>query len=216
VNHPRLNDFDEELLRIITPLAASPGRKRMMQEELRSHLWDSYQEELSRLGDEQMAADAARQRQGRGEELRAQLQSCVPFLERVLFADFGRKENFMSRWIWMIVTGAVVVGLAVIFPRYGPFIFVGATGILSGLVLVRFCQKDKALPSWLGPRPIWMVGCVGALFGTTMILPALAKLKQHGAIVPELVVALGLGAVIVLEGMAFIFCGIRGRRAPVA
>ena len=122
----------------------------------------------------------------------------------------------MSRWIWIIVMGAVVVGLAMIFPRYGPFICVAATGILAGFVLVRFCQKDKALPSWLGPRPIWMVGCVGVLFGTTMILPALAKMKQHGVTLPELVIALGVGTMIVLEGMAFIVCGVRGRRAPVA
>jgi len=122
----------------------------------------------------------------------------------------------MSRWIWMVIAAAVVIGMAALFPRYGPFIFVAAIGILGGLVLVRFCQKDKALPSWLGPRPIWMVGCIGVLFGTTMILPALAKIKQHGAAMPELVIALGMGTMIVLEGMAYIVCGVRRRREPVA
>src|SRR6184192_4151380 len=87
--------------RIVEPLAALRSRKRRMAEELAGHLMESIEEDVNRGVDEQTAMAAAESRLGNAIELREQLQSCVPVLERIVCGWLIRKENPMKRWIWL-------------------------------------------------------------------------------------------------------------------
>jgi hypothetical protein len=68
--------------RAVRPVRASTARKRRMREELLAHLASIFDEEREKLGDEQAAFSAARQRFGDPRELSGQLQQTVPRWDR--------------------------------------------------------------------------------------------------------------------------------------
>src|SRR5262245_53982936 len=99
----------------------------------------------------------------------------------------------MSRLLSLLALLALitlaVIGINLIFPRYGPLILLTATAAGAGWGLLNLCQRDSLVAGWLGPHGAWLLGVVGVLFGTGLILPALAKFKMQG-VEAEPVVAL--------------------------
>ncbi len=118
----------------------------------------------------------------------------------------------MSRWLIVAVV-ALLGATAIAIPDSTEFV-VGALLALVGVGFARQCQQSRAL----GRHWPWMVGVLAALTGPAMILPALAKLKQHAidaAGMPgphlfkeQLLGPLALGAFITVGGLALIVYGI--------
>ena len=114
--HCRLQNL---VARAVRPLWASRSRKRAMQEELLSHVAAVFEEELTRLGDERAALEAALDRFGLANELHSELQECVPRLERWLL--ISEREILMSGWFWLFAVVAVLVGPALVMPAVAHF-----------------------------------------------------------------------------------------------
>ena len=118
----------------------------------------------------------------------------------------------MSRWLIVAIVALLIV-TAIALPDSTEFV-VGALSALAGVWFARQCQQNRAL----GRHWPWIVGLLAALTGPAMILPALAKLKQHaieaaGMSGPhlfkeQLLGPLALGAFITLGGFALIVYGI--------
>jgi hypothetical protein len=118
----------------------------------------------------------------------------------------------MSRW-WIAAIITLLGATAIAIPHSTEFV-VGALSALAGIWFARQCQQNRAL----GRHWPWMVGLLAALTGPAMILPALAKLKEHAieaAGMPgphlfkeELLGPLALGAFITLGGLGLIAYGI--------
>jgi len=198
-----MTDFTTIIDRAVGPLHASARRRRAMQAELLAHLNAAYAEELQTQADPIAAAREAHRRFGDIDELRNQLQASVPIVERVL-CRLIRKEILMSGWIWTV--GWLVL-LACMIPMANemrlPLI---AVALIGAIGIARLTRGDDSVTRWLGPRWGWRAFAV--LFGMSIILPALAKLK-HGQqdhllnrnIATDLAIALSLGGLIVLIGI---------------
>jgi hypothetical protein len=199
----RQKDFDDHLSCVIDPIMASPGRKRIMRADLLDHLRESYRMELDCRADEYAAIEAAIARLGNADELRLQLQASVPFFERMLFLCLDRKETFMSRSLWIVGVVAIVVGDNFRFTQ-SEQVFLAGMALIVLLVFRHLFQKDNLALRLIGSRWPWLVGCVGVLFGTALVLPAMAKMKHHGAFVLLQIEFLTVGAMIVLGGLYFI------------
>jgi hypothetical protein len=115
MNDAVLKDLTAHVTKAIGSLPASRARRQQMQEELLAHLLDIYNEELERLQDEQAAADRAKQRFGRPDDLRRELATAVPWVERLILLICG-KGSIMWRWLWIVGVLAVFVGLGFVFP----------------------------------------------------------------------------------------------------
>ena len=117
MNDAVLNDLTAHVIQAIGTLPASAAHRQQMQEELLAHLLDIYDEELERLQDERAAADRAKQRFGRPDDLRSELEIAVPWVERLNFLLWG-KESIMRRWWYLCFVGvlAVYVGIGFILP----------------------------------------------------------------------------------------------------
>lgn len=109
------NDLTAYILQATGSLPAFRSRKQQMQEELLAHLLDLFGEELEQFQDEQAAADRAKQRFGRPDELRSELTTAVPWVERLIFLLSG-KGSIMWRWLWIVGLLAVFVGMGFILP----------------------------------------------------------------------------------------------------
>ena len=110
----------------------------------------------------------------------------------------------MSGWTWTVAWIVLLACMLLIAgDMRGPLIVVGLIGAIG---IARLTRKDDSITRWFGPRWGWRAFAV--LFGMSIILPALAKLK-HGQqehllnhpIMTDLVIALGLGGLIVLIGI---------------
>lgn len=119
MNDRTCRQLQHTIARAVRPLSASRARKREMQEELLTHLVAVFAEELARLGDEQQALDEALARFGLADDLKPELQDCVPPLERWLLVS--EKEVLMSRWFWLLAVIAVFVGPAFVMPAVAKF-----------------------------------------------------------------------------------------------
>jgi hypothetical protein len=208
MNPKRVRELSEMLSTELNAIAASPRRRRLMCEELSFHLWSSFHEELGRGLDEESAANAALSRLGAGEELRAQLQECVPFLERILFGHFWRKENPMStrNWILTIIATAIIVA-SYAFTPIGPFVLIGGIALLAALDLFGVTHLLRTRNS----RIVALVGLAAVFTGPAIILPALAKLKHDGTL-PTCIGPIILGVILTIEGLGFILRGLTGAR----
>jgi hypothetical protein len=203
MNDTRLKDFEVHLVRAIGSIAARPGRKRMMREELLYHLVERFQAELGRQSDEHAAFETAIKRLGNVEELRLQLQESVPFFERLLFLCLNRKETFMSRWLWIVGLVAIVVGDNFRF-TLSEQVFLTGMVLIGGLVFRHLFQKDNLASRLIGSRWPWLAGSIGVLFGTALVLPAMAKMKHEGGFGLLPIEFLTVGAMVVLGGLYFI------------
>jgi hypothetical protein len=117
MSHDLPPNFDPHVRDALRGLFAAPRRVRQMHDELLAHLLASYEEELTRPGATPTAAAAsAARRLGDPADLRLQLQSSVPLPERLLFQIVSRKENPMSRWIWLLAVCAFLFGMSMVLP----------------------------------------------------------------------------------------------------
>jgi uncharacterized membrane protein YidH (DUF202 family) len=202
-----LRHFQEQVAQIVGPIVASMRRKRQMREEMIAHLWQVYQEELTDSSNAHLAMVVVAQRFGDTEELRNQLQESIPWIERVLVTFFGRKENPMSRfWIAWIVLVLLAFGL--VFPQ-----FVG--GVLAGLAGVGLARHVKIG----GPSPrimLPLLGLFGVLFGTALILPALARWKRNGYWEVQNGACMTAGTLIVIAGLMLLVRSVAGQRVRMA
>ena len=115
MSEPVLNDLTAYVTQAIRSLPASRARRQRMQEELVAHILDIYDEELARLQDEQAAAERAKQRFGRADDLRSELATAVPWVERLILLICG-KGSIMWRWLWIVGVLAVFVGMGFVLP----------------------------------------------------------------------------------------------------
>jgi hypothetical protein len=217
-----MDDFREQLDdrvlsrlgRAVEPLAASTRRKKLIVEELQSHFMELYAQELERCGDHRLAGSASETRFGDPEELLPQLQNCVPFLERLFFSLFPRKETRMSRWLWIIALIAICILVRLLFPVETVFVMMGAVVVLVAIAIALVAQDDKLVSRFSGRRTLLLVGCVGVLFGPSIILPAMARYSRDGVHGSQTIVPMIIGALIVVEGLCFIGMGMRSRHTP--
>jgi hypothetical protein len=152
--------FGSLMRRAIGPIAAGAARKRQMAEELHAHLWEAYQEETSRLHDQEAAADAAIRRLGNADDFRRELQASVPWLERIVFF-FGDKETLMSRWqltvglVMLLIGFGWMVGLALLMPALAQHrddvtksvvigLFIYSLAVTSGGAVIAGCGLVKS------------------------------------------------------------------------
>ena len=115
MNDAVLNDLTSHVTQAIGALPAFRARRQRIQEELLAHLLDIYDEELERLQDEQVAAERAKQRFGRADDLRSELATAVPWVERLILLICG-KGSIMWRWLWIVGVLAVFVGMGFVLP----------------------------------------------------------------------------------------------------
>jgi hypothetical protein len=115
MNDAVLNDLTVHITQAIGSLPASLRRRQQMQEELLAHLLDIYDEELQWLPDERAAAERAKQRFGRPDELRSELATAVPWLEWLILLICG-KGSIMWRWLWIVGVLAVFFGMGFVLP----------------------------------------------------------------------------------------------------
>lgn len=111
------NNLTAHIVRTVEALPASRARRQLMQEELLAHLLDIYDEELDRLQDERAAAERAKQRFGRTDDLQNELVTAVPWGERLILLMCG-KGSIMRRWFIIYFVGvlAVFFGFGFILP----------------------------------------------------------------------------------------------------
>lgn len=109
------NDLTAHIAQAVGFLPASGARRRQMQEELLAHLLDIYDEELERLQDEWAAAYRAKWRFGQPDDLRNELVTAVPWVERLILLICG-KGSIMWRWIWIVGVLGVLVGMGFVLP----------------------------------------------------------------------------------------------------
>jgi len=214
MNHERANNFELYVRQIVQPIEARAGRKRMMREELLAHLLAVYEEEAERLGDERAAQRAARRRFGNSMELGRQLQASVPSFERILSKYLFREETVMSRWLIAGIVAVLVIWVFA-FPDAAEFA-AGALTMLAGVGFVHLCRQND----WLGRRWPWFVGVLAIACGPALIMPALAKLTEHGNAPPAtdalpFMFPILLGALITLSGFGCLAYGIKTLRAPL-
>jgi len=91
MNESTLTQLKVLVERAVRPVRASTSRKRKMREELLAHVSAVFEEEATRLGDEQAAAERTGQRFGNPAELTGQLQESVPRSDLI--------DSFVD-WVW--------------------------------------------------------------------------------------------------------------------
>ena len=76
---------------------------------------------------------------------------------------------------------------------------------LEMLICLIFPRKELIMSRWF-----WiLLGCLVALFGTALVLPALAKMKHAGGLTTDTAEALAIGVAIVVAGLGLLAYGIR-------
>ena len=82
--------------------------------------------------------------------------------------------------------------------------------LLETVICLCLARKELLMGRWF-----WLLlGCLAAFFGTGLILPALAKLKQSGSLPADAVGALAMGVAIVTVGLCILVYGIRRLLRP--
>jgi hypothetical protein len=189
-------DLEDFVHRIVHPIAASPRRKQIIQEELLAHLMER---SASDLGDP--------------DELRQQLQSSVPLVERTVYRSLAFLEPLMTRLLWIAGLVAFTAGAHLHFTLN---IFVQFAGLLllCALMFKHFCAPDNVASRVLGRRWPWYVAATATVFGAMMILPAWAQLNRGQSNMSF--VPLVTGAAIALGGLGLLAHTIHARRPRVA
>ena len=90
----------------------------------------------------------------------------------------------------------------------------GAITVMFAIVAWHLRRKDNLAARWIGPSWPWIVGTAAALFGPSIILPALAMLKQGRRSSPEMAMPLGVGFLITFWGLFLIVSTVIARRRP--
>ena len=109
----------------------------------------------------------------------------------------------MSRCLWIVGVVAIVVGSNFHFSQNEQVFLAGQT-LIAVLVFRHLFQKDNLASRLMGSRWPWLAGSIGVLFGTALVLPAMAKMKHEGAFGLLPIEFMTVGAMIVLGGLYFI------------
>ena len=120
----------------------------------------------------------------------------------------------MAKWSWVIGWLAVIVLMMIAAPENDFRFDVAIVGIVGTAGMIRLTQESNSVTRWLGPRWGWRI--VGILFGTGVILPALAMYRDHKRAGMEVVVPVMLGALMVGIAVVSIVYSIVKRPARVA
>jgi hypothetical protein len=214
MNSEIIDNFESKIAHAVRPIVASPRRKRVMREELLAHLIASYSEELSRVSDPEVALGSAIRRFGNVDELREQLQAAVPRWERAVYECFDRKELLMR---YLFAIAALVAFVASQYNANTAMMMLqfGGIAVMFAIVAWHLRRKDNLADRWIGPRRWpWVFGIAAALFGTSIILPALALLNLGRRSSPQIALPLGLGFLITFWGLFVIVNAIVARRRP--
>jgi len=76
---------------------------------------------------------------------------------------------------------------------------------LEMLICLIFPRKELMMSRWF-----WiLLGCLVSLFGTSMVLPVLSRLKHSGSLTTDTAGGLALGLAIVVAGLGLLAYGIR-------
>lgn len=179
--------------RAVRPVRASSGRKLKMREELLAHLTEIHEQERTQLRDRVQATQAAARRFGDPTDLALELQSAVPWWERVearMERWFGwRAPESVARYLVrvtvqvylaisiMTVTAAVsyitklgwnasaLIGLRPIFAMH---LIMPATFLLLGLLY--FEQRNTIFGVFGRRRSLSRVGLWTALFVLVVVM----------------------------------------------
>jgi len=129
MNESTLTNLKILVERAVRPVRASFARKRKMREELLAHVSDVFEEELARLGEEQMALERAAQRFGNPAELTGQLQATIPAgdaIDRLLCGQPDestlRAATRLASWnlalaVIVFIAATFVSGLLSVWPK---------------------------------------------------------------------------------------------------
>jgi hypothetical protein len=121
----------------------------------------------------------------------------------------------MSRLLWVFAVVAIVAGDNFSFPLHDQ-LFLGGMLLLSGLVFRHLSQKDNLASRLIGAHGPSLVGCFAILFGTAVILPAMAKMKHEQAFSVLQIEFMTTGALITLGGLYFVVHAVKMRLARPA
>jgi hypothetical protein len=151
MNDATFAQLEEIVDRALRPVWASRSRKQMLRMELLAHVLDVFEEEFSRLDDEQAALNETRFRFGIAEAVASELQSSLTFKDRWLHFLF--EENLMSAWMWYLGVLAIFTGPAFILPAMAKYkaggalqilpLVIGAAITLAGLAVVAYGIKRR-------------------------------------------------------------------------
>jgi hypothetical protein len=119
--------------RAVRPVRASIVRKRKMREELFAHLTAIYEQELARLGDPNAAVDEAARRFGEPAELADQLQSALPYYERISY--------FTEKWV-LYRAPESVPRYSLRLAGYTSFLLAVILSLVTGGVFLRYGWVD--------------------------------------------------------------------------
>jgi len=109
--------------RAVRPVRASTPCKRRMREELLAHLTEIYEQEMSRLHDPNAAIEEAAQRFGDPSELSRELETALPYHERISY--------WMERWFaWRAPESIVRYSLRLAILSFSLLLFIlGVVGM---------------------------------------------------------------------------------------
>jgi ATP-dependent Clp protease ATP-binding subunit ClpC len=152
--------------RAVRPVRASVVRKRQMREELLAHLTAIYEDELSRTNDPTAALSAAAMRFGGSAELASELESALPYYERL--------SSFFERWV-LYRAPESAARYAMRLAGYTLAVLVTILSLVFGGVFLRYGWIDDLRT---------LLGVFGAIIGLTpaaQFVVTLAYIKLRDA-----------------------------------
>ena len=110
--------------------------------------------------------------------------------------------------LWIVGLVAWIIGSLSSIYLHEQLEFAGVA-LFCGCAFWHLWQKDNLALRLIGPRGLWLNGLIAVLFGTAIVLPAMAKIRQQGSFAALSVEALTLGVLITLGGLGLIAYGIK-------
>ena len=169
MNRGPAEEFELLVAELMRSVVAGWRRHRAMREELLSHLWQAYEEELSLGLDGSSARQSAVRRFGDLADLQSQLQASVPSFERWLASLFGSQEIVMSigprvaGWVMCLIGAGFMFGLSVVLPATAKLAQALPPASQSGRVLDAAWALKLSLMSLLGFSSLVTVAGLGIL-----------------------------------------------------
>jgi hypothetical protein len=167
MNESTRNSLMVVIEKAVRPVRAGETRKLKMREELLAHLTSIYEEEFERCGDERAAVEAAQRRFGNPRELSKELQTTVPFADRISYLT--EKLNYQPGESLLHFIARYMLGyagmLGIMMFLLLPLALLGVAKDPWHLYLVIF---TKSYPPLLMLMVLWILLVAGmrkALFG---------------------------------------------------
>lgn len=116
MSNQTLTAFEDFLEQTLATLPVGDCHRQAMRAELLGHLLCAFDDELARCGDERAAVSETLRRFGAADELRVELDACVPIWERLLSWVLGQREKIMWRLFLVLGVVAVLIGMGFVMP----------------------------------------------------------------------------------------------------